>query len=77
MSWLVGITSSMDVSLSKLQEMVKDRQAWRSADHGVAKSQTGLSDGTTARLRIENAYTQTHINMKIMSTVNYIRSRQC
>ena len=77
MSWLVGITSSMDVSLSKLQEMVKDRQAWRSADHGVAKSQTGLSDGTTARLRIENAYTQTHINMKIMSTVNYIHSRQC
>ena len=55
MKWLDGITDSIDMSLSKLWEIVKDSEVWHVADHGVVKSQTRLSDWTTVNYKLHGA----------------------
>ena len=77
MRWLNGIIDSVDVSLSKFQEIVKDREAWRAAGHGVAMSQTWLSDWTTTARHSTNPRKQLHLGFIWVGNSRFLRSLTC
>ena len=69
MRWLDGITDAMNMNLGKLQKMVRDREAWRAADHGLLKSQIRLGDSTTTIMKKVKAQSDTRILSQ--TVINY------